>query len=225
MRVGIIDDNFALLKQVSNNLNNYNEIQIVFECLNGKECLARLASQSDLPELLLMDIEMPEMDGIQTTQIITEKYPEIDVIMLTVFEDDDHIIEAIKAGAKSYLLKTESIEFIVNTMQEVKKGYSQLSPYIARKVLTLMQKNQSNHSDSTNNENKSSNELTKREYQILETLSKGLRYKEIAEQLYIETNTVKRHIRNIYGKLNVNTQVQAIQALKNMPRPKGKREY
>ena len=154
-----------------------------------------------------MDVEMPVLNGIQTVSVAAGRYPATRFIMLTVFDDDDKIFEAIKAGACGYLLKDDSIQSIYQGIKEaVEIGGAPMSPGIARKVLALLSK-------ATVEEKKTDEhptEISEREMEILKLQVNGLEYKAIAEQLFISPNTVRKHIDNIYQKLHINSKAQAI---------------
>lgn len=214
MKVAIVEDNPKISMDLQNKLLHYPEIKVSQVSHNGKECLKALKENEDnLPDIILMDIQMPKMNGIETTQEVSQKYPSIHVVMLTVFDDNDHILQAIQAGAVGYLLKDEGIAYLTKTLQEVYDGYSQLSPAIARKVLNLMQ----TEKKTINPKMKAKMEqLTSREIEILQFLRKGLLYREIGDKLYIETSTVQKHIRNIYKKLQVNNRIQLLQATQGL---------
>ena len=154
------------------------------------------------PQVVLMDLEMPIMDGIQTISIATAAYPDIKFIVLTVFEDDEKIFEAIKAGASGYLLKKSSPEEIVEAVKSLYMGGAPMSAIIARKVIESFQ-----HPSSAN---KNDYELTTRETEILNSLIDGLSYKKLAEKYFISISTVRTHIGHIYEKLHVNSKAQAV---------------
>lgn len=156
----------------------------------------------DQPEIVIMDINLPGMSGIQCTQMIKEKYPSIQIMMCTVYEDDSKIFEALKAGASGYLLKRAAIDEIFDSIMSLHDGGSPMSPMIARKVVASFQKQHlSNQSDGV---------ISEREQEILDLMSEGLRSKEIAAKLFISTNTVRTHVRNIYEKLHVSSKIEAL---------------
>ncbi|TAE67617.1 MAG: DNA-binding response regulator [Bacteroidetes bacterium] len=210
MNIAIIDDDVALLDYLKQELENIQQVKILFTAKNGLECLESLAllSAHQQPNIVLMDISMPILDGIQSTKQITEKYPNIQIVMLTTFEDDDKILACIQAGAKGYLLKTEKFSFILQTLEEVNLGGSQMSPSIARRVFYLLQ--QEKHIISITNEE---DKLTSREKEILVLVKEGKKYKKISDLLFISEETVKKHIRNIYKKFSVNNKIEAIHHL------------
>jgi DNA-binding NarL/FixJ family response regulator len=158
-----------------------------------------------------MDIEMPKMNGIEATEIIKNKYPQIKIIMLTVFDNDENIFNAIKAGADGYLLKEVNPKDLHQGILDTIDGGATMTPSIAMKTLKLFR-------NPTTFENITSDEeynLTPREIEVLEQLSKGLKYNAIAENLFLSTGTIRKHVENIYAKLQVHNKLEAIQKAKN----------
>jgi len=158
-----------------------------------------------------MDIQMPIMDGIEATRELKQKYPHIKVIVSTVFDEENYIMEAIMAGANGYLLKDERPEKLIEAIREGMDGGAPMSSSVARKALNLIRYGVKDEEASEVNFN-----LTKRETEILEQLATGLNYNQIAENLFISPGTVRKHIENIYQKLHVHNKVEAVQlAIKN----------
>jgi DNA-binding NarL/FixJ family response regulator len=151
------------------------------------------------PDVVLMDIDLPGISGIQGVWEIKKIWPEIKVLMLTVFEDDEKIFSAIKSGANGYLLKKDNHQKLLDAIEAVYKGESPMNGMIAAKVLDYFQKHQKN-STSLFQSN-----LTQREKEILQLLMKGLSYKEIASNIFISLETLNSHIKNIYRKLDVHS--------------------
>jgi len=153
-------------------------------------------------EIALFDINLPGMSGIDCIQRLKIIHPRMQMMVLTVYDNADNIFDALKAGATGYLLKNTSPEKIIEAIEEVKNGGSPISSQIARKVIdafTLKEKT-----------NDYFQQLSRREQEMLEQLSKGFRYKEIAEKLFVSLETVRTHIRNVYDKLQVNSRVEAL---------------
>lgn len=180
---------------------------------NGNDFLEQLKNlpQVNHPQLVLMDIDMPQMNGIEAVRHSHNLYPHIKYIMLTVFDDDDKLFDAIQAGADGYLLKEERVDMIVNAIKEViEKEGAPMSPSIARKALNLLTSTRKEDNKEVNTS------LSDRELDILKGLVRGLDYKKIAEELFLSPYTVRTHITNIYDKLHVTSKVQAVTlALKN----------
>ena len=155
----------------------------------------------DRPDVIIMDISMGSDDeGIRTTSLIKSQFPDIQIIMFTVSDDDDRIFEAFKAGAMGYLLKDESPDFILNTIMEVQKGGVQMSPAIAKKAIQFMLTSRRPVPVHIKND---SEELTEREIEIVQLTADGLSYKEIAERLNISVNTVDQHIQKALRILRI----------------------
>ena len=154
------------------------------------------------PDVVLMDIQLPGMSGIECIRQIKSINPAIQFMMMTVYEDAENIFKSLEAGASGYLLKNTSPKKILEAIVELKEGGSPMSGEIARKVVASFQTNLPDHSEKE--------KLTTREYEIVELLSKGFLYKEIADQLSISVGTVKQHIHNTYEKLQVNNRTEAI---------------
>ncbi|MFT3933191.1 MAG: response regulator transcription factor [Chitinophagaceae bacterium] len=214
IRVAIVDDKSQNRISLCDQLKYTSEIEVVFTASNGSAFLQQIKELSPMafPQVVLMDIEMPEMDGIQTVLHAHTLYPEMKFLMLTVFDDDDKIFEAIKAGANGYLLKDEKISVIIDYIKQlVDIGGVPMSPRIARKAMDLLMKAsmpvQSTPAASKDNQ---LYELSKREIEVLKLLVDGLDYRTIAEKLYLSSHTVRKHIANIYEKLHVSSKAQAI---------------
>ncbi|MBL7943197.1 MAG: response regulator transcription factor [Flavobacteriales bacterium] len=201
IRVVIFEDN--------DNLRN--SLELLINHTDGMECTGSFTDCTELqtklsvskPDVVLMDIDMPGINGIEAVSLIRKSHPEIQTIMQTVFDDDDRIFKAICAGAAGYLLKGTSGVRITSAITEVIEGGSPISPGVARRVLTLLGNSQQSRAESPI-------ELTSRERQVLEELVNGKSYKMIADSLGISTPTVNTHIRKIYEKLQVNSIQQAV---------------
>lgn len=137
LKICIAEDNYFLVKAIKEKLSFFENISVKFHANNGAELLGKLEDNSNL-DVILMDIQMPEMDGIKATEIVKRKYPQIKVIMLTVLDDDNYVFEAIKAGANGYLLKEVNAENLHNSILEVMNGGAPMTPSIALKTLNLL---------------------------------------------------------------------------------------
>ena len=206
IKIAIAEDNYFLGKTIEEKLSFFDEIKYKFTATNGAELIGKLEENHHL-DVILMDIQMPVMDGIKTTEIVKNKYPHIKVIMLTVLDDDDYIFNAIKAGANGYLLKEIKAEKLYRSILEVLNGGAPMSPSIALKTLNLLRNPIATDDKELNTEEIT---LSKRETEILEHLSKGLKYNDIAENLIISPATVRKHIENIYKKLQVHNKIEAV---------------
>jgi DNA-binding NarL/FixJ family response regulator len=179
---------------------------VKFACENGNDLIKMLEKNHNI-DIILMDIQMPEMNGIEATEIIKKKYPQIKIMMLTIYDDDDCVLKAIKAGASGYILKETDPRSMYENINELLAGGAPMTPSIALKALKMLRSNDF----AIENESLESFNLSNRQLQILEQLSKGLNYNEIAANLFISPSTVRKHIENIYTKLEVHSKVEAIQ--------------
>lgn len=210
IRLAIVDDNTFLQKTIQDKLAFFDEVSIKFKAMNGLELLEKLEKNHNL-DLILMDIEMPKMNGIEATEIIKNRYPQIKIIMLTVFDNDENIFHSIKAGADGYLLKEINPQELYNAIKETLNGGAIMTPSIALKTLKLF-RNPAAFEDIPNKEEYN---LTAREIEVLEQLSKGLKYNAIAENLFLSVGTIRKHVENIYTKLQVHNKLEAIQKAKS----------
>jgi DNA-binding NarL/FixJ family response regulator len=209
--IAFADDNAVNRKTFINKVSHHPDLSIVITGENGNDFLAQLKGLpfEKHPAVVFMDIEMPEMDGIQTITIGKALYPHIHFIVLTVFDDDEKIFEAIRAGATGYLLKDEKAEAIRSAIDSVMLyGGAPMSPAIARKALEILSKSQRFGYATANRQNEMESMLSTREREILQYTIKGLDAKRIADVLDLSVNTVRKHIANIYLRLHVNSKAQ-----------------
>jgi len=210
IKVAIVDDNSFLITAIKEKLSFFDDISICHTSLNGSELLTKLEEKRNI-DIILMDIEMPVLNGIEATQIVKQKYPQIKIIMLTAFDNDENIFNAIKAGADGYLLKEINPEELHNGIQETMNGGAAMNPSIALKTLKLLR----NPINISNPKDQEIISLSKREVEVLEQLSKGLSYTMIADNLFLSPSTVRKHIENIYKKLQVHSKIEAVQKAKD----------
>ena len=197
LNIAIIEDNAQYRTAISIIMQLNENFRLIHKLESCIEMITRF--EAEMPEVVLMDIDMPGMSGIQGVWEIKKHFPEIKVLMLTVFEDDEKIFGAIKAGANGYLLKKDSPQKILEAIDAVYRGESPMNGMIAAKVLDFFQ-----HQHTKNKELHQSN-LTEREHEILQLLMHGNSYKENAAAIFISVETLNSHIKNIYKKLNVHS--------------------
>jgi DNA-binding NarL/FixJ family response regulator len=199
--IGIVEDN----KKIRELIRRYLDMQDELSCPIGVETVEEMLEylkENEAPRVILMDIQLPGMSGIEGMGLIKQKYPDVDIMMLTVYHDSHKIFNALRAGASGYLLKHTSLPEIKESVLNLIDGGAPMSPQIARKVIAHFQKN-------TPKKNSDSG-LTPRENDIVNGLVDGLSYKMIADRYNISIDTVRTHIRNIYKKLHVNSKAEVI---------------
>lgn len=212
IRIAIVDDKSQNRLLLSDQIGLSDTFRIMFVAKNGVDFLTQMKNLEKklLPQVVLMDIEMPEMDGIETVAVARTLYPETSFLMLTVFDDEEKIFEAIKAGANGYLLKDEKISIIEDYIRQlVDIGGIPMSPSIARKAMNMLVSSRTSSGDKAD-EATTSHELSDRELEVLKLLVNGYDYKVIADKLFLSSHTVRKHIANIYSKLHVSSKAQAI---------------
>lgn len=210
IKVAIVDDNTFLIHAIKEKLSFFDDVAIKHVSMDGSQLLTKLEENHNI-DLILMDIEMPVLNGIETTAVVKQKYPQIKIIMLTAFDNDEHIFNAIKAGADGYLLKETNPEMLYNGIKETLNGGAAMNPSIALKTLKLLR----NPTAVEHLKDQEQIKLSKREVEVLEQLSKGLSYTVIAGNLFLSPSTVRKHIENIYKKLQVHSKIEAVQKAKN----------
>jgi len=203
--VGIVEDNTQLGQDIRDKLALSEEVEVIFEVRNGKELLQTLASGT-IPEVLLMDVQMPEMNGIEATWQAKQKYPDLKIVMLTVMDDERKLFEALQAGASGYLLKDAKPHQLLNAINDVLEGGLPLSPTLAIRVLGYLKGEKVIPKPPIT----AIEVLSKREKEVLECLKRGLVVKQISEELFIANKTVRKHLEHIYEKLHVHSANGAI---------------
>jgi DNA-binding NarL/FixJ family response regulator len=198
--VSIVEDNNQLRATLARVLNRADGFRCLSQYANAEDALKDLPQVR--PDVVLMDINLPGMNGVQCVRQLKALLPEIQVMMLTVYEDTENIFNALAAGAGGYMLKRTSSKELLEAIQDVQRGGSPMTMHIARKVVQSFQ-----HTAATA---QSTENLSEREQQVLDCLSRGLMYKEIAEKLGISYETVHTYIRRIYEKLQVRTRTEAV---------------
>jgi len=203
INIAIAEDNSFALKACVDKLLLFPQYRVVLKAFNGEELLSGITKKP--VDLILMDIEMPGMGGIECTRKLSLLHPQIKVLMLTTFDNDESVFNAIMAGAAGYLLKEENAEVLNHAILDTLGGGAAMSAGIALKVLKLLRNPQSKPQAEVQDFG-----LTKREIELLEQLKGGLSYEMIAANLYISYGTVRKHIQNIYGKLQAGNKIEAL---------------
>lgn len=205
--IAIVDDKVQNRVSLAEKIKYSKEIEVLFTASNGEDFLAQMKQRKIFPQAVLMDIEMPVVNGIDAVSIGASLYPDTKFIMLTVFDDEDKIFEAIRAGASGYLLKDDKVDVIIQSIIElIKEGGAPMSPGIARKALVLLSK-ANVEVDKTKDDHM---DLSDREMEVLKLLVEGYDFRNTAEKLFISPHTVRKHIGKIYEKLHVNSKAQVI---------------
>jgi two-component system nitrate/nitrite response regulator NarL len=202
VRILLVDDQNLFRRCLAALLASAEDLEVIGEAADGREAVEK--ARSLRPDLVLMDIHMPVCDGIQATRLIKAEHPEIKVVALTVSEEDDDLFQAISSGAEGYLLKNLYPEELFQLIRGATAGESPVSPAMATRLLQEFRQ-----PSRSNQKHAPASELTPREREILQLLAEGLSNAEIASRLYVVEGTVKNHLHNILGKLQLTNRVQA----------------
>ena len=206
IKVGIIEDNAALRNSLTKLINSHDNMACVMSVNSLMHIVSDLVNA--MPNVLLMDIGLPNISGIEGVKMVKMNFPEIQILMFTVFEDEDKIFDAIRFGASGYLLKKTPPDEIVSSIVELSEGGAPMTASIARKVIQSFQQPVVAQEDYS---------LTAREKEILYALVEGLSYKKIADKYFLSISTIRTHICNIYEKLHVNSKSQAVAKVLKTP--------
>jgi DNA-binding NarL/FixJ family response regulator len=227
IRVVLVDDQTLMRQGIQTLLELEPDLEVVGVASNGREAIAVV--ERARPDVVLMDIRMPEIDGVAATRVLTERFPAMGVIILTTFDDDEYVFEGLKAGARGYLLKDVSSDDLAEAVRAVAAGQALIQPSIARKVVaefsrlaaggdreaTRQQAGDARQATGEAQPRVSrlaspASSLTERELEVLRAMARGLSNKEIADRLVITEGTVKNHVSNLLGKLEVRDRTQAV---------------
>jgi len=200
IKVAIVEDKKDIRNNIEILLNNSDSIKCIKTFPNSETAVEHIPRLK--PDVILMDLNLPGKSGIECTKILKSKIPETQIIILTMYNDSEMVYQALSSGASGYLLKRTTSEQLIESIKEVFKGGSPMSMEIARMVVNSFSKKDKSK--------KVEEKLTKREWEILGLLSKGMKYKEIGEQLFISVETVRNHLRHIYSKLHVRSGTEAV---------------
>jgi DNA-binding NarL/FixJ family response regulator len=201
IRILLVDDQHIIRQGLKSMLESNAEMQVIGEAENGQRAIEQIPTLQ--PDIVLMDIRMPVMDGVAATGAITQQYPDIKVLILTTFDDDEYVSQAMRLGAKGYLLKDTEPEELMLAIRSVYKGHTQLGPGLFEKALTSA-------TPVTYVEPPPElAQLTPRELDVLRLIASGANNREIAESLFLSENTVKNYVTNILSRLNLRDRTQA----------------
>lgn len=198
--VAVVEDDPRLREQLLQILANLKDIECVTVCVSAEEALEKIPPHR--PDVVLMDIKLPKMSGIQCVAELKKMLPEVQVIMVTIYEDSDRIFKALKAGASGYLVKSGPPEQLIDAIRDVFAGGAPMSGHIARKVVQ--------HFHLIGPAPEESDNLSPREQQVLSLLASGYLYKEIGDQLNIGVETVRTYVKNICQKMHVRSRIEAV---------------
>jgi DNA-binding NarL/FixJ family response regulator len=200
IKVAIVDDDARVRTNLARAVDRSGDFQCAGQFASAEDAIERLPGCA--PEVVLMDINMPGLNGIECVRRLKTEHPDIEFIMLTVYEDTESVFNALAAGASGYLLKQAARDELFEAIRQVRAGGSPMTSHIARKVVQAFRQPVPDDTDTSR--------LSSREQQVLELLAKGYLYKEIAESLGISYDTVHNHIRHVYDKLHVRSRSQAV---------------
>ena len=213
IKVLLADDQELIRQSLSFVMSRQEDIEMVGTAANGREALELVEEKQ--PDVVLLDIRMPEMDGVECTRRIKQEFPGIKVIILTTFDDDDYVFDALRYGASGYLLKGVSVDGLTHAVREAARGGSIIAPDVASKVLQMFSRMAQGDVQVRVNK-KNALELTKMEWQVIREVGCGLSNKEIAGRLYLSEGTVRNYISSILRKLELRDRTQlAIWAVQN----------
>jgi DNA-binding NarL/FixJ family response regulator len=212
IRIVLADDQMLIRQGIQTLLELEPDLKVVDTAPNGRAAIA--AVEQHQPDVVLMDVRMPEMDGVAATRALTERFPQIGVIILTTFDDDEYVFEGLKAGARGYLLKDVSSETIAEAVRTVASGAALIQPSIARKVVAEFSRLAAGAPATPRavapDQSALLQPLTERELEVLRAMTSGLSNREIADKLMITEGTVKNHVSNLLAKLDVRDRTQAV---------------
>ncbi|MDF1618480.1 response regulator transcription factor [Petrocella sp. FN5] len=205
IKILIADDQELIRHSLEIILKNVTDILVIDSVGDGKSVIRSIRKEK--PDVILMDIRMPEMDGVQCTKIIKESYPDIKIIILTSFDDDDYILSALRDGASGYLLKGITIDELVDAIHKVHSGSAMINPNIAQKFIELYSEMAKNN-QLVQVDKKAIHDVTEYEWNVIKHVAKGLSNKEIASKLRLSEGTVRNYLSNALYKLNLRDRTQ-----------------
>ena len=201
INVGIVEDDRELRESLAKVVEGHSRLRCVAACKSGEEALQLIPPLA--PDVVLMDINLPGMTGIKCTALLKDRLPKTQILMLTIYSNNNYIFEALQAGASGYLLKSNSSEEVVDSIIGVMEGGAPMTGQIARRVIEAFRR------PADNGNGFSEAQLTDRELEVIQLIARGYANKEIASQLGVAVSTIRRHIENIYSKLHVHCRTEA----------------
>jgi DNA-binding NarL/FixJ family response regulator len=202
IQVMLVDDHVFWRRGVQQIVDAEPDMSVVAEASDGQEAVSRALAAS--PDIILMDVNMPKVSGVEATRSISEALPDVRIVMLTVSDTDENLFESIKAGAVGFLTKDVSPDDVTAAIRETMQGESSLSPFVAARMVKYIQRG------GLEQARKPPTNLTEREGEILRLIARGARDREVAEQLFISESTVKKHVQNVLRKLHARNRVEAV---------------
>jgi len=213
MRILLVDDQHIIRQGLKSMLESNSDMQVIGEAENGQRAIAQIPILA--PDIVLMDIRMPVMDGVAATEAIAKSYPDTKVLVLTTFDDDEYVSKAMRMGAKGYLLKDTEPDELALAIRAVYKGHTQLGPGLFEKALMIPAVTNSPAVLPPELE-----QLTPRELEVLRLIASGANNREIAQTLFLSENTVKNYVTNILSRLNLRDRTQAALLAHSLFNPK-----
>ncbi|WP_413167810.1 response regulator [Capilliphycus salinus ALCB114379] len=210
IRLLLVEDQEIVRRGLKLLLDTQSDVEIVGEAENGQQAIDQmlmLESKKQLPDVILMDLKMPILDGVGATEAITSRFPETKIVVLTTFEDTQLVTQALKYGAKGYLLKDTPLEELMNVIRSIAKGYTQFGPGILEKIIA--EQSASQIQQVPQELPPGFDQLTSKEKEVLRLVAQGASNKEIASTLFLSEGTVRNHISNILRRLNLRDRTQA----------------
>ncbi|NWG03501.1 MAG: response regulator transcription factor [Syntrophaceae bacterium] len=202
IKVMIVDDHIVVREGLKQLIGLEDDIEVIAEADNGLECLNLLEKTS--PDLIFMDVRMPGISGIETSRLICQKYPHIKIVMLTIYEDDKYVAEALQAGAKGYILKKVNRDELTKVIHHVMEGQAFLDPAVTAAVVNRFKPRTMSFKEGERAQ------LTQRELEVLKCMVAGYTDRKIGESLFISEHTVRTHIKSLYRKLGVSSKSRAV---------------
>lgn len=207
IRVILAEDHAVVRQGTRQLLERYSDVEVIGEASDGQEAVALV--QELKPDVVIMDVRMPRMSGIEATRKVKEQFPDVGILALTAHDDDEYVFALLEAGANGYLLKTAEIEELVKAIRSVHAGQSALDPLVTQKVVAQFMNGKS-LPDVMAQVSEEMDGLTSRELEVLRLVGQGLTNKEVAQQLYISDRTVQAHLSSIFSKLQVASRTEAV---------------